>query len=116
MQAICGGGSCTVPAAEETHNPVRHLFLEADGEEDEDLVAKLQASVTELIGASEKVQSLEEHPLVRKVLHKYAKAKHSKGYAHPSYLLTDNSKSEVIAELSSVQGTPPTVRSHNVGS
>lgn len=93
--------------AEETDRPVQHLFL--DNDEDPELVARLQAAVTELVGAEDQVQSLEEHPLVRKVLHKYARAKHSAGFGLPSKLYSENSKCEVLGEFTGMQGTPPTV-------
>lgn len=93
--------------AEETDRPVQHLFLEND--EDPELVAKIQDSVTELVGSEDAVQSLEDHPLIRKVLHKYARAKHSAGFGLPSKLYSENSKCEVVGEFTGMQGTPPTV-------
>jgi hypothetical protein len=86
---------------------VQHLFMEND--EDCELWTSVQSSVTELIASQEPVQSLEEHPLIRKVLHKYAKAKHSAGFGIPSKLLSENSKCEVLGEFTGMQGTPPTV-------
>lgn len=92
---------------EETDRPTQHLFMEND--DDVELVARLQSAVTELVGSEDSVQSLEGHPLVRKVLHKYARARHSAGFGLPSKLYSENSKCEVLGEFNGMQGTPPTV-------
>lgn len=70
---------------------------------------KVKSAVTDLVGAEDPVESLEEHPLIRKVLHKYAKAKHSAGFGLPGKLYSDNAKCELLGEFTGMPGTPPTV-------
>lgn len=101
-------------AAEEQQNPSLHLDLTADpyttARGRGASVKDVRAAVTQLLSLDEPVETLEGHPLVRKVLHKYARPKLSQGFAHMEKLGGANSKCEKVAEMQSVQGTPPTVR------
>lgn len=89
-------------------------MLENDVDDDVDTVARVRASVTELLESPSEITDLEQHPLIRKVLNRYAHPRLSQGFAHPASLYTSNSNYEVIAELPSIQGTPPTVRANQV--
>lgn len=90
--------------------PGRHLDLVLDKHSDGEAVEAVRDAVTKLLGADEPVDTLDGHPLIRKVLHKYAKGKLSQGFASVEKLSAPNSKCEKVAELTSAQGTPPTVR------
>lgn len=83
-------------------------MLANDIDDDVETVARVRASVTELLESPE-ITNLEQHPLIRKVLNRYAHPRLSRGFAHPASLYTRNSNCEMIAELPSIQGTPPTV-------
>jgi hypothetical protein len=98
--------------AEEQSETNRHLDLTIDkGDHDNAAVVKaVTDSVSELLNTHEPVENLEGYPLIRKVLHKYARPRLSQGFAHMEKMSVPNSKCEKIAELQSVQGTPPTVR------
>ena len=85
-------------------------MLDNDVDDDVELIARVKTSVQDLMESPTPVETLEQHPLVRKTLCRYAHPKLSRGFAHPASLYSSNSNCEIIAELPSVQGTPPTVR------
>jgi hypothetical protein len=98
-----------IHVAEEADDPIWHLSMKARDAGEQKVVDALKAAVSGVLGSPEKLSNLEDHPLVRRILHKYAKHNLSKGFAHPTSLPGNNSKSELIAELTSAQGTPPAV-------
>jgi hypothetical protein len=89
--------------------PSRHLDLIIDKHSDTETVEAVTETVTKLLDCDDPVETLEGHPLIRKILHKYAKPKMSQGFTHMEKLSSPNSKCEKIAEFTSAQGTPPTV-------
>lgn len=85
-------------------------MLDNDVDDEVETVEQVRAAMTQLLESHAQVNTLEQHPLIRKTLNRYAHPKLSQGFAHPASLYTSNSNCEMIAELPSIQGTPPTVR------
>lgn len=95
--------------AEEQDEPGQHLSLEATGSK-QCTVEDVRKHVTQLLGADDPVDTCEGHPLIRKVLHKYARPYGSRVFSAAEKLPAANSKAEKVAELPSPHGTPPAVR------